>query len=68
VPPEVAAARVGFAKTATLPRGAVVRIYFTQRGAVVADVELGGRRAAIVTAAGVKEDVVRAAESLTRAP
>jgi len=68
VPPEVAAARVGFAKTATLPRGVVARIYFTDRGAIVSDVELQGRRAAIVTAAGGKEDVVGAAESLTRAP
>jgi len=68
VPPAVAAARAGFAKTATLPRGIVVRIYFTSEGAIVSDVELQRRRAAIVTAAGGKEDVLRGAEALTRAP
>jgi hypothetical protein len=68
VPPAVAAAQTGFAKTATLPRGIVARIYFSDRGAIVSDVEWQGRRAAIVTAAGGKEDVVGAAESLTRAP
>jgi hypothetical protein len=68
VPPEVAAARVGFAKVIPLSGGGVARIYFSERGAVVADVERGGRRAAVVTSARGKIDVFRAAEALRTAP
>ena len=68
VPPEVAAARTGFAKTVALPSGVVVRVYFTDSGEIVSDVEAGRRRAAVVTDAGGKEDVLGAAASLRRAP
>jgi hypothetical protein len=68
VPPEVAAGRIGFSKTVPLGAGGVAHIYFSREGAVVADVDRGGRRAAIVTAAGGKIDVFRAAEALKRAP
>jgi hypothetical protein len=68
VPPEVAAGRIGFAKTLPLARGGVARLYFTEQGAVVADVERRDRRAAVVSGAQGKIDIFRAAEALRRAP
>jgi hypothetical protein len=67
LPPEVVAATTGFAKVFPLPRGVgVVRSYFNRRGLVVADVEIEGRRVALV--GPEKTDIVRAAEALRSHP
>jgi hypothetical protein len=64
LPPDVVAATTGFAKTFPLPQGGVARTYFNASGFVVADVEIGGRRVAVVTRG--KVDVFRAAQQLRR--
>jgi hypothetical protein len=66
LPPEVVAASNGAAKTFPLPQGGVARSYFNVGGLVVADVEIGGRRVAVVMPG--KTDIFRAAEALRRAP
>jgi hypothetical protein len=68
VPPALAAAQGTLAKIATLESGAVARIYFGSTGALVADIEVDGRRAGVVSAAAGKEDVVRASELVRKAP
>jgi hypothetical protein len=66
LPTEVVAGSTGFAKTFTLPQGGVARSYFNSSGLVVADVEIGGRRVAVVSAG--KVDVFEAARALRRHP
>jgi outer membrane lipoprotein-sorting protein len=66
LPPEVVAAATGAAKVFPLPQGGVARTYFNASGLVVADVEIGGRRVAVV--APGKTDIFRAAQALRRHP
>jgi hypothetical protein len=65
LPPDVIAAATGLAKVFPLPQGGgTVRAYFNTAGLVVADVEIGGRRVAIVGPG--KSDIVQAARALRR--
>jgi hypothetical protein len=66
LPDDVVAATTGAAKVFALPQGGVARSYFNVRGLVVADVEIGGRRVAVVTPG--KTDIFPAAQALRRAP
>jgi hypothetical protein len=66
LPPQVVAATTGFAKTFPLPQGGVARSYFNSNGLVVADVEIGGRRVAVVSPG--KVDIFAAAKALRRHP
>jgi hypothetical protein len=66
LPDDVIAARTGIAKVFTLPQGGVARSYFNASGLVVADVEIGGRRVAVVTPG--KTDIFPAAQALRRTP
>jgi hypothetical protein len=65
LPPEIVAATTGFAKTFPLPQGGVARSYFNARGIVVVDVEIGGRRVALVSPNG-KIDSFAAARALRK--
>ena len=64
LPPEIVAATTGFAKTFPLPQGGVARTYFNAQGLVVADVEIGGRRVAVVSRG--KVDIFNAVRRLRR--
>ena len=64
LPIDVIAATVGPAKVFALPQGGVVRAYFNAARRTVADVEIGGRRVAVV--GNAKIDVVEAARALRR--
>jgi hypothetical protein len=66
LPPEIVAATTGFAKTVPLPQGGVARTYFNAQGLVVADVEIGGRRVAVVSPG--KVDIFNAVRQLRRHP
>jgi hypothetical protein len=66
LPAEIVAATTGFAKTFPLPQGGTARSYFNARGLVVADVEIGGRRVAIVSPG--KVDIFNAVRVLRRHP
>jgi hypothetical protein len=64
LPPDIVAATTGFAKTFPLPQGGVARGYFNARGFVVVDVEIGGRRVALVSRG--KVDSFAAAQRLRK--
>jgi hypothetical protein len=66
LPPDVVAGTTGFAKVFPLPQGGVARSYFNAGGLVVADVEIGGRRVAIVSRG--KIDMFEAARALRSHP
>jgi hypothetical protein len=66
LPPEIVAGTTGFAKTFPLPQGGVARTYFNASGLVVADVEIGGRRVAVVSPG--KVDIFNAVRTLRRHP
>jgi hypothetical protein len=66
LPPEIVAATTGFAKTVPLPQGGVARTYFNAQGLVVADVEIGGKRVAVVSPG--KVDIFNAVQRLRRHP
>jgi hypothetical protein len=64
LPAEIVAGTTGFAKTIPLPQGGVARMYFNSSGLVVGDVEIGGRRVAVVGAG--KIDIFDAIRLLRR--
>jgi hypothetical protein len=64
LPADIVAATIGPAKVFSLPQGGTVRSYFNAARLVVADVEVGGRRVAVVSRG--KIDVVEAARALRR--
>jgi len=64
LPPDIVAATAGFAKTFPLPQGGVARGYFNTRGLVVVDVEIGGKRVALVSRG--KVDTFTAAQRLRK--
>jgi len=66
LPAEIVAATTGFAKTFPLPQGGTARTYFNSSGLVVADVEIGGRRVAVVSPG--KVDIFNAVRLLRRHP
>jgi hypothetical protein len=67
LPPQIVAATTGFAKTFLLPQGGgVARTYFNVQGLVVADVEIGGRRVALVSPG--KVDIFNAVRQLRKHP
>jgi hypothetical protein len=67
LPAEIVAASAGAAKVFPTSSGdGTVRAYFNPGGLVVADVEIGGRRVAVV--GPEKTDIIGAAETLRRKP
>jgi hypothetical protein len=66
LPADIVAATTGFAKVFPLPQGGVARSYFNASGLVVADVEIGGRRVAVVSPG--KVDIFGAARALRKHP
>jgi hypothetical protein len=66
LPPQVVAGATGLSKVFPLPQGGVARAYLDNEGLVVTDVEIGGRRVAVVGAG--KVDTVQAAQALGRHP
>jgi hypothetical protein len=66
LPAEIVAGTTGFAKTIPLPQGGVARTYFNSSGLVVADVEIGGKRVAVVSPG--KVDIFNAVQRLRRHP